>query len=183
VSQDAFRAGIVPGGLTSIGQIKTLVCFLISKFDKAIPHDILITALTFPGIANYFDCVQALEELNNANLISLSDEGYLITEEGAYVTSILYKDIPLSIRERAVEATRQNMLLYNNIKQHNTFIEKYEDGFLVHCNLSEPESRIFTLSLYAPNKTMADRISRNFINNAESIIDTIITKMTSAEEE
>ena len=182
MSQNAFRAGIEPGGLTSSREIKTLLCFLIAKYNKPVPHSVLVTSLTFVGIVNYFDCTDSLGDLTDSNLIVEEDEGYTITTTGKYIADTLFGDIPISVRERATESTRRSMLLHYNAKQHNTLIEKTDDGFLVHCSLNDTSYSIFSLSLYAPTSVYAQRIERNFILNAQSIIETVISKMTSETE-
>lgn len=180
--QDAFRAGLVPGGLTSSSQIRTLICFLLSNYEKPIPKDILITTLTNSGIVNYFDCVDSINSLIDSELITSIEEELSITDTGIYVTENLSKSLPLTVKERATEAVRQSMIFLYNQQHHNTLIEKIKDGYLVHCSLREPESIIFSLSIYAPTREFAENIKQNFIINAEELIQTIITKMSSADE-
>ena len=179
MDQNVFRAGVTPGGLTSISQVRKLLCYIISRFEIPVPKEVLISSLTYSGIINYFDCTDSLAELCDEQLLTLGDEGYSATEECNTASEILITEVPIAIRDRAVEVMRQNMLLYYNGKQHNVITEKIDDGFLVHCSLYDPNTLIFSLSLYAPNRSFADKIKRNFIVNGESIIQSIITKMIS----
>jgi hypothetical protein len=178
VSMDAFRAGIVPGGLTSTSHIRTLLLFIINNYESPIPQSVIVTSLTTTGIVNYFDCIDSLKELSNLNLVAGNDDGYILTDTGRSVVNTLHSEIPLTVRTKAVEAIRQNMLLHVNTKQHNTLIEKLDDGYLVHCNLADPDSVIFSLSLYAPNYEIAQKIKKNFIYFGEKLIDGIIAEMT-----
>ena len=178
MDQDIFRAGLEPGGLTSGRQIKTLICYLISKYDVPVPKSVLITGLTSTGLVNYFNCSESFAELCSANIIEISDDGYIVTDDGRFVADTIYDEIPLVVRERAIDTIRQNMLLHNNAKQHSTLIEKLEDGYMIHCNLNDPNSVLFSLSLYAPNYEFVSKIRRNFIKNGEQIIYSIMEEMT-----
>ena len=182
MSQDSFKAGIEPGGLTSRSEVRSLICYLASCYDKPIPKSVLLDALTYTGIANYFDIIESISDLLNAKLIHEEDDGYLISNDGLYVVDALYRELPLTIREKAIEATRQNLLLYYKTQQHAAIIEKIKDGYLVHCSIKDSSTTFFSLSLYAPTFEYAKNIKRNFILNAENIIGTIISQMTSGED-
>ena len=178
MSLDVFTAGTNPGGLTSSIEIKALLCYLISKYDYPIPQEVIMTSLTFSGIANYFDCSAAFTELLDSKVLIASEEGYSLSSSGYFVSENIYTKVPIAIREKAVISIRQNMLLYRYSKQHITSIEKIEDGYIVHCHIGGADSQFFSMSLYAPSRAIADTIKDNFVLNASSIIDSIIQHMT-----
>ena len=64
---DAFMAGVEPGGLTNVQEIRILLCYMLHSVAAPIPRDaltdIITDIITAGGMANYFDTEDAIEDL------------------------------------------------------------------------------------------------------------------------
>ena len=178
MNDNAFKAGVEPGGLTTGRGIKATLCLLLSKFDKPIPFSILMSSLTQNGLANYFECTNALGLLIESKAVTATETGYLLTEAGKNIADGLAYEVPVTVKEQASKLLREYLLFDNNKDQHKTVIETVDNGFMVSCGLSDSVSTVFSMSLYAPTLKYAKEIEKNFVLKAENIIRLIITQLT-----
>ena len=49
---DAFMAGVEPGGLTNVQEIRILLCYMLHSVGAPIPRDALTDIITAGGMAN-----------------------------------------------------------------------------------------------------------------------------------
>ena len=178
MQEKAFLGGVVPGGLTTSKEIKILICYLLSAIKEPVSHSLLITALTKEGLVNYFECADALGDLMQAENIVLQDDYYSLSEAGRDIAENLYENIPLTVRERVVRLANESLKLQKNRAQHHTRTRKINNGYVVRCWLSDNESELFSLELYAPNRRYAQNVERNFVMNGEELIRTTIANLT-----
>ena len=53
--EETFTAGIRPGGLTDGGEIRILICHILTAADSPMSFDELTEAVLSDGAANYFE--------------------------------------------------------------------------------------------------------------------------------
>ena len=102
MENDAFVAGIVPGGLTSHSEVKILCCYLVNIQEQPVSHDVLVSAVSRDGLVNYFELVSALTELTDSGQLSLENGCYSITESGKQIATLLAGDLPFSVRSNVL---------------------------------------------------------------------------------
>lgn len=174
----AFTAGVVPGGLTNEREIKILICHTLSQLDQPLSHSLLIGGLSKNGLVNYFECADALSDLVAAGNIRLTDEAYTATASGKNIADTLFRDIPLTVRDRAAEIAKDALTLQKNQRQHITETRKTENGYIVRCHLDDGGGEIFSMQLFSPNRRYAQNIERNFVMKGESLISDILAELT-----
>ena len=97
---DAFTAGVKPGGLTSVTEIRILLCYLI-KTAGPVSREVLENALMQEQLVNYFELSSGLDDLAEQKLVTQENTIYTITKKGAQVSDDLCWDLPRSVRESA----------------------------------------------------------------------------------
>ncbi len=184
MEEKAFTAGVAPGGLTTGKEIKILLCYLFSQLEEPLSHPLLTSALTKEGIVNYFECADALSDLLRTENLAIVEESLCsVTPTGRNIADNLYRELPITVRERALVLAKNCLVLQRNQKQHRTEIREIKDGFLVRCYLSDGSIDLFSVELYAPNRHYAQNIERNFIMNGESLIRSVIEQLTTESED
>ena len=99
-ANDAFTAGVRPGGLTDSTEIRLLLCYLF-KNAGPITRTEIENALMEEALVNYFEIGSCLDDITQQKLVTLTDGRYTITEKGRKVAQELAYDLPRSVRERA----------------------------------------------------------------------------------
>ena len=100
-ANDAFTAGVRPGGLTSSTEIRLLLCYLV-KNAGPITRQEIENALMEEALVNYFEIGSCLDDITKQALVTLTGDSYTITDKGRKVAQELAYDLPRTVRERAV---------------------------------------------------------------------------------
>ena len=115
---DAFTAGIEDGGLRSSSSIAILACYIIARSEEKLTKKNVVDALVEGKIANYFEITSAISKMIKTDNLVEGEDGYLsITSKCAFNVEMLENDLPITIREKAVElAAKQQGLKYTKRK-------------------------------------------------------------------
>ena len=103
---DAFTGGVRPDGLKKKSDIKVLVCFLLSHTTQPLSRKDLTDIFLDHGFANYFEASDAISSLiKHENVVEHTEDGTLaITDSGKIIADTLYDALPLTIREKSLDA-------------------------------------------------------------------------------
>lgn len=174
---DAFTAGVKPGGLTSVTQIRILLCYLI-KAAGPVSREIMQNALLEEQLVNYFEFSSGLEDIKNHQLVQGDDSAYTITEKGDTVAENLAYDLPRSVRESAIRAVLHMQTWARMAAENQAEILPAEHGYTVHCHIEEQGEEVFSLSLAMPDMLTAERVKNGFIRNGSAIYGLFVEKLT-----
>ena len=83
-ANDAFTAGVRPGGLTSSTEIRLLLCYLV-KNAGPIARQEIENALMEEALVNYFEIGSCLDDITRQQLVTVQDNVYSITDKGRKV--------------------------------------------------------------------------------------------------
>ena len=101
---DAFTAGIEDGGLRSSSSIAILACYIITRSEEKLTKKNVVDALVEGKIANYFEITSAISKMIKTDNLVEGEDGYLsVTSNCAFNVVMLENDLPITIREKAVE--------------------------------------------------------------------------------
>ena len=92
-ANDAFTAGVRPGGLTSSTEIRLLLCYLV-KNAGPITRQEIENALMEEALVNYFEIGSCLDDITKQELVTLTGDSYTITDKGRKVAQELAYDLP-----------------------------------------------------------------------------------------
>lgn len=184
MEQNAFTAGIHPGGLTNHQEIKILICFLLDKVKFSLKKNDITSILQNYGLANYFEASQAFSEMVANHNIALDSEEtgeYSITPSGKMIVEELSDMIPLSVREKAIKSVDSYMSRLKSEQENKVIIKKNPRGYDVICKISGGEFNMLELKIYAPNLMEATIIRDNFYRSPETLYREIMTYLTKSD--
>ena len=175
----AFSGGVKPGGLTSITEIRILICYLLFASGGTLTKEEMETALVGEELVNYFEYADAVSSLEESGLITLVDDTCTITEKGSETAQTLSSAVPYSVKERAVNAAVFAMQFNKKKRQNKVEIEKQADGtYFVSCSIADMQGPMFSLRLLMPDKLTANKVKDEFIEHGEVYFRTILNAFT-----
>ena len=164
---DAFIAGVEPGGLTNLQEIRILLCYMLNTVGQPVPRDSVTEILIGGGMANYFDTEAAIEELlGQQHLTQTEDKLLTVTATGAHIGDSLSVRIPYTLRERSVAAALK-LLKRRHVEQDNKVdIVKLEDGgYAVTCTVQDRGRDLLSVTLRVSDPWQAEQIKEHFLSD------------------
>lgn len=167
---DVFRAGVEPGGLTMDYEIKMLICYMLAALDRPLPAQGLAEVLTTEGIANYFETVNAVSALlKSGHLAEQTDEtgekSYVITPVGRSAAGTFEKDLPSTVRHRALEGAQNYLLCLRRRAQNQAKITRVADGYQLALSISDVGSNLLDLTILLPSQESCQQAQERFFND------------------
>ena len=92
-ANDAFTAGVRPGGLTNSTEIRLLLCYLV-KNAGPIARQEIENALMEEALVNYFEIGSCLDDITRQQLVTVQDNVYSITDKGRKVAQERLRPAP-----------------------------------------------------------------------------------------
>ena len=178
---DAFRAGVEPGGLINRTEIRLLVCYILKSIRQPLPGQLLQELFHYEGLANYFEVGQAIQdllELQNIQLVDHEQQTYAITEEGRAAVGALQRDLPVTVREKAVKSAIRLLTRIRREEENKVEIVKAERGYLISCTVLDRGAELMTLRLMVPDEIQAKAVKEIFLDDPSSVYTGVIELMT-----
>ena len=91
-ANDAFTAGVRPGGLNDSTEIRLFLCYLV-KNAGPITRTEIENALMEEQLVNYFEIGSCLDDITRQQLVTLKEDRYSITEKGRKVGGSAQPDL------------------------------------------------------------------------------------------
>ncbi len=182
MENDAFSLGVAPGGLKDRAEIKLMVCYLLKTLDKSLTRTQINEILQLNGIANYFEINGAISDLVSSGQVTseieADDELITITAKTELSVAIIERDLPRSLREKAVNAAL-NVLQRDRIKKESTVIvEPHGEGFHVTFTVTDMGAELLKITVYVTDERQIEIVKRNFYGNAVDIYSNVIASLT-----
>lgn len=182
MANDAFSSGVAPGGLKDRADIKLMVCYLLKTFNKPLTRIQINEILQLHGIANYFEINSAVSELVLADqLISElvgDDEVITITEKARLDVEIIERDLPRSLREKAINSALKVTTRDRIKKESHVQVVPYDDGYHVTFTVNDMATELLKITVYVTDESQIEIVKNNFYNNAVDIYSNVISSLT-----
>ena len=164
---DAFMAGVEPGGLTNVQEIRILLCYMLNSVAAPIPRDALTDIITAGGMANYFDTEDAIEDLIRLqHLVQTEDKLVATTVTGNQIGESLGVRIPYTLRERSVKAALQLLKRREVERDNKVNIRKLEErGYEVTCTVMDGDRALLSVTLRVSDPWQAEQIKEQFLTD------------------
>ena len=176
-ANDAFTAGVRPGGLTSSTEIRLLLCYLV-KNAGPIARQEIENALMEEALVNYFEIGSCLDDITRQQLVTVQDNVYSITDKGRKVAQELAYDLPRSVRERAVAAVLRCQTWARKEAKYSASITEKPDGHCsVRCTVKGLDEALFCLDLGTPDRLSAELVKKQFILKGNEIYQLLVNKL------
>ncbi len=178
MEHDAFTGGVEPGGLWNKNDIRILLCYILSSVDAPLSRDSLCQIIQGKALANYFEVGDALDALLRQGNAQESDGLYTVTPAGREIAGSLDANLPLSVRDKALEAAMRLMAEARSRRENQVEIKKTERGFQVTCHISGGSMELMSVSLYVPDRSQAELVEKNFYRDPEGVYTLLLSALT-----
>lgn len=177
---DAFTGGVRPDGLKNKSEIKVLVCFLLSHCSQTLSRKELTDIFLDHGLANYFEASDAISSLiRHGNVTERPEDGALvITESGRIIADTLYDALPLTIREKSLDAMSKFISRRHVSKQNKTRIEACDRGYHVTCTVCDDTMETMSVKIYVPTYNYATEVRDRFLDDPETLYRVVMAQLT-----
>lgn len=176
---DALTAGVNPGGLNNIQQIRLLVCYMLRSVKSPLQRKIIPELLQYEGLANYFEVTQAIDDLAKRNNITI-DENDCLTLGATGLEAINEWEfiLPYTVKEKAVRATVSLLTKKRIAEENKVTITPLENGFNVLCTVLDGKNTLMSVMLWVPEKAQAESVRDTFMNDPMSVYSGNIALLT-----
>lgn len=172
---------IVPEDMFFGGDLKVLICYMLTALNEAVPVTETAQLFHYEGIANYFDTQTAIFELEKENYISKSEKSgdmVVITEKGKMLSDTLKDSVSLVLREKVYGAVVKMLARYKAERDTDIKIEEKKSGFLLTYTVSGGEEALLSFSITLPNMAQANHLKEQILKNPKYYCDSFIELLT-----
>lgn len=182
MAYEAFDAGIEPGGLRDVNEIKILLCYLLKNADRPLSFDNLNDILQKDGLVNYFEFAQSLHELLESGHVDLvkkdGAELYKVTRLGAGTADLFERRLPLTVREKAVKAAVRLLARMQLEAENRVTITESASGFTVECRVLDGGDELMAVRLLVSEKAQAESVRQQFLADPAAVYRGVISLLT-----
>lgn len=179
MKQDAFTEGVEPGGLWNKNDIRILLCYILASVDGPLSREDIAQIVQGKALANYFEVGDAFASLLKQNHVEQNEEGlYTVTATGRDIARNLDATLPLSVRDKALEAALRLMADVRARRENKVDVAETEQGFQVTCHISGGAMDLMSVSLYVPDRAQAELVEQNFYRDPEGVYKILLSALT-----
>lgn len=174
---DTFSAGVEPGGLRNSTQIRILITYLAASSEAPLGVSLLTEAMQLHGLANYFEITDSIQELTENGILNEKNGILTLTEKGRISFRELSDELPVSVKETALEDVKKLLLLEKNEKENCVEIIRAGNGYNVIFRIKHDEITLMELSLYAADIEQAQDMKHKLLKNPSKIYSNIVSSL------
>ena len=108
-------------------------------------------------------------------------EVYALTGSGLQAANTFGKDLPLSVRERAVGVARGILTRQRREKEIVTDIQRVEDGYRLVLRLTDIGSDLLDIGIFLPSEEACQRVRQRFLDDPMELYKGILDLLTGGE--
>ena len=164
---------------------KILILYVFARLADAIPFETALDLCLFDDGMQYFDFTERLHELVDSGHLTLSEDRlYAITDKGRRDAEICAGDLPYTVRARCDRTTSACNRALRRQEQVRSWVSTRPNGtFTVHMLLDDDIGNLMDLRVVAPERQLADTLSRRFRENPERIYSRLMDVLLQEEQE
>lgn len=178
---DAFNEGVEPGGLRNRNEIKILVCYMLKTLESKITKQQINEVMQSQGLANYFEVNQAISELLSQGSIDcdyVEDKEILtVTEMGRRVAFELERDLPRTVREKAIKSAIKILTIAKNEQENKIEITPLENGCHITFTMEDKQDVMMKLTIYVADRAQAELVRKNFLEDPTRVYSNILSSL------
>ena len=187
MEEAAFTGGIRPGGLTKSYEVNILICYVLAKAGEPMTFAQLADTTQRDQLVNYFEFAQAMSLLEKGGQLEVREENgrqvYLLTESGLQAANTFGKDLPRSVRERAVRVAQGILTRQRREKEILSDIQRVEDGYRLTLRLTDIGSDLLDIGIFLPNEETCRQVRQRFLDDPMEIYKGILSLLTGEEQQ
>lgn len=181
MNKDSTFDRIVPENIFNSGDLKVLICYMLSAIDEPVPATETAQLFHYEGIANYFDTQTAIYDLEQNGYIAPhnnSKDLFKITQKGKNLSQTLKESISIALRTKVYNAVLKMLTRYKYERDTDIVIENNESGSLLTFKMTSCETTLFSYSLLLPNESQALALREQILKDPKYYYDSFIKLLT-----
>ena len=173
-ANDAFTAGVRPGGLTNSTEIRLLLCYLV-KNAGPITRAEIENALMEEALVNYFEIGSCLDDIARQQLVTVEGDRYTITDKGRRNGEICESSLAFSVRKKCDRnLAKVNAVLRRNAQVRSELLPREDGGVTLRLILDDDKGNLMTLDLLAVSEDQANQLADQFRLHPEALYENIL---------
>lgn len=172
---------LVPEDLFFGGDLKVLICYMLTALGEAIPIVETAQLFHYEGIANYFDTQTAIFELEKEQYIEKCEKSadmVVITKKGQMLSDTLKDSVSILLREKVYTAIVKMLARYKAQRDTDIKIEEKKSGYLLTYSVMGGEEEVLSFSIMLPNMSQANHLKEQILKNPKYYCDSFIELLT-----
>lgn len=166
-------AGIEPGGMKDIYEIKILICYLLNAMKEPLSKEQMDAVLEGNQLVSYFSYAAAYKELLQSGHLHLEEqdgrEVLCLDELGRHTALMLKTNLPLSVRDKVVSAGMEIIAGMNRDKAREVSAEPCGNGYSVRLVIHDEDVDLVDVRLFAPDMEQVEIIKKQFTDNTVDV--------------
>lgn len=162
---------------------KILILYVLSRLSEPVPFETMLDLCLCDDGIRYFDFTERLQELTDTGHVLCSDtRRYSVTEKGRRTAEICAAELPYTVRKRCNRNTEACNRVLRRQEQVRSTVEARSNGtFTVRMVLDDDIGNLMDLQVVAPQRQIADTLSKRFQQNPEQIYSRLMDLLLQAE--
>ena len=149
---ESVFAGIEPGGMTDIYEIKILICYLLNSLKEPLTKEQMDQVLQGNRLVNYFSYASAYKELLESGHVYIEERGgrslLRLNELGQHTALLLKSNLPLSVKDKVVSAGMEILAEMKRDRERDVAVEQAENGYMVRLTVHDDAVDLLDCLLY-----------------------------------
>lgn len=164
--------------------MKMMVLYLLARAAGPLSQDSLTDLVRRHEGVNYFDFTEATAELVASGHLTLTEEGYAITEKGRANSAACETSLPVSVRRRCdQDLVPVNAALRRNAQVKGETRVNGDGSAVAHMTLDDDRGNLLTLELFCPSPEQAQRLIAGFRERPEQVYHKIVEALSTDSED
>lgn len=159
--------------------IKHLILYAMKFLPFAVAEKNLLEMVLIDDAFGYFEFAEAFSQLVEDKFVGMVEydgaKHYVLTPRGQEIIAAMYRQLPVTVRERAEEAALATITRIRREDSIRTACVQHEDGtFTVRLSVCEKEREHLAIEMPALSQPQCTVMEKNFREKAETIYSTLI---------
>ena len=162
-------------------QMNVLTLFILHSAGCPLPVTTLVDIPALCDLNNFtmLDNIRHLEEKGHLTVISDGGEEFVkITALGNETAQTLRKDIPLTVREQAMNAVAQEVAKLRRDLAVTVKTTENDEGFTMFAEFNDNGTILMRLEMFTPTKLQAEIMGQSFKNDPVGVYKKILESLT-----
>jgi hypothetical protein len=151
--------------IETVFQAKIMLCFILDRFDRPLPEELLYEIVQDSEVINYFFYAEALNGLIESGAVSKDGGLIVLNEKGRFGSEYFNSNIPDYFRRKLLKSADSLLAKIARESEADIAIDVVPNGFEVSCVIKDVSYDLMRLSVYAPGKEQAELIKSNILKN------------------
>ena len=154
--------------------IKILILFVLRRLPAPVDPETLLEICQCDGGIGYFDYSDCISELLNSEQMTEGEDGFQITEKGAWNADAVESSLPYSVRKKALKRIAPVEERMRRLAMITARHSMEENACTVELAVSDGKGEMLHLRLLCAGEEQAKQMEKHFRKDAEGYYQKIV---------